>query len=231
MGNYATVVDVKALKFNCAVVDLDGCTDPEIDAEIDLAEETVETITNDRFNSFAETNTFDGTGFTRLFFFPRIPYPLVSVVKVEELDTDGVTVLEVFVEDEDFKRYPQHLETAFMLDEDTPRRRFGTGGVWPKGQNNIRVQGTWGRSAVPEAIKRAVILLVLERMRPGSTGASPADVTRSKWPDFEIEFRAAEEVGQSTGFAVVDRLLEGHINYVDMFQFVPFSRQTFEGRE
>lgn len=226
-GNYAAISEVKAYKIAGTVVALTSYTDAEIGAKIALAEALIETITGDIFYVKTETNLFDGNGLTRLFFPPEVPYRLLSVTRVREYDLDGTTVLDTFVEDEDFKSYPYYLETALELAEDTPRRRFGTGGVWPKGQDNIEIVGTWGRSAVPADIREATILLTLEDLIPGSTGMGPADTQQITWPDFSVTFHGAE-FGQQTGFAKIDRILARHLNHSSMFLAVPDRKQTYD---
>jgi len=165
----------------------------------------------------------------RLHFQPRVLLMCRSVDTLVEVDLDGTTVLDTFVEDDDFKLYPFYLETARDFPGDSPRRRFGSGGVWPKGQNNIVLTGTWGHEVVPPEIKRATILLVLERLIPGSTRTAPKDVTQAVWNDFTITFKGGEMAGRETGFAEVDRLLMRHVNWINAFQVVPDEKQLYDG--
>jgi hypothetical protein len=229
VGNYATSTEVKAFKVDGVVVDLTSYTDAEIDVDIGLAEDFIERITNNIFYSKTETNQFDGNGLHKLFFFPSIVYPVISITSVKDVDIDG-TVLDTLVENQDFITYPHYLEVSLAFPEDSPRRRISQGGNWPKGQKNIHVEGTWGRSVLPPAIKRATILLTLERLKPQSTGMVPKDIKQAVWPDFTVTFRGREEdlVGQSTGYNLIDRLLEPYLNNVDMFLVVPDTKQTFD---
>lgn len=227
MGNYVMENDIRGFKVSGCYVDLDTYSTTEINTEISLAEQLVESITNDIFYSKAETNLFDGTGHVRLFFFPTVPYKLISVTSLKELDLDG-TVLDTFVADNDYKRYDYYVETSRAFDGELPRRRFGTGGVWPKGQKNIQIEGLWGVSVTPEAIKRAVILLVLERLKPGSTKIQPIGIREAEWDDFKIEFQQSSKTGDTTGFPYIDRLLEEYTNHISLFQVIPEDRQIYE---
>ena len=230
MGNYVTAASLRTFKINgCEVSDqLCDYQDAELEVDIVLAEEVIEDYTRDIFYSKTETNLFDGNGLTRFFFFPEIKYQIISVTTVKELDLDGTTVLDTFVEDVDFKTYPNHLETALQVDGDSPRRRFGTGGIWPKGQNNIEVAGSWGKSSTPAAITRATILLVLEDILPGSTGMIRGDAVEAEWDDFRVELNPIDGSDASTGWDKVDRLLRPHINYVSMFISIPDTKQTYD---
>lgn len=230
MSNYATIAEVKAFKVDGAVSGVaSNYTDGEIQTELDLVEEIIEVICNDIFYTKTETNYFDGNGLVKLYFFPEIPYRLISITSCKDYDIDGTTLLDTYVENSDFKKYHYYLETARAYAGDSPRRRFGSGGVWPKGQKNIAIAGTWGRSAVPAAIKRATLLLTLERLSPGFCELSPTDVKQGAWDDFTITFSGREfEVGQSTGFVQVDMLLIKYVNYVDLFLVVPDEKQTYD---
>ena len=227
MGNYVTHDEVLAFKVAGSVVDLSAYTHGELDTEIALFESLVEAICNDIFYSKTEAVQINGSGTAKIFFYPVVPYRLMSITSVKEYDTDLTTLLETYVEGEDFVKFDYYLETVQWYPGDSPRRRFTAGGTWPKGQKNIAVAGAWGRSSVPAEIKRAVILLVLERLIPGSTGIVGTSIKQASWPDFSITF-GGESVGMSTGFVEVDRLLELHVNRIGMFQVVPESKQLHD---
>jgi len=214
-GNYITAAEVVAYKVDGEVVDLSGYSTAEIEAKIALVESMVETICNDIFYVKTETNLFDGVGRPTVFFAPRVPYPLISITLCQEIDIDA-TVLEVLTENDDFVKYEHYLEVAKAWPGDSPRRGAFRGGIFPKGQKNIQVTGTWGRSTTPLEIKEACYLLVLELLVPQSTGMPPSDVTQAVWSDFTVTFKGGE-AGQETGYAKVDRMLARYVNYVDLF--------------
>lgn len=222
MGNYVTVAEVKTFKYNGTNVVPAGCySDAELENEIALAEAMIERITNDIFYSKTETNTFDGNGKYALFFAPRIPYKLLTVTSCKDIDING-QVLETFVENDDFVKYPHYLQTAVWESGDRPRRGIFRGGKWPTGQKNIVVAGTWGASTTPIEIKRAALLLTLQALKPGSVGLTTRDIVQASWPDFTVSFRqAGYAAGDQTGFAEIDRILSRYVNYSDMFLPTP----------
>lgn len=227
MGNYAVNADVTGYKVNGSTVSLSSYTAGEITAAISLAESLVERVTNDIFYSKTETNYFDGTGFAKLFFTPKVPYRIISPSSVTEVDADGSTVLHTFTANQDFFVNPFWLE-MFTGQNMRPRVMVGSGGLWPLGQRNIKVAGTWGASSVPAEIKEATILLTLERLVPNSTKMTPKDIKSGKWPDFEVVFRVADNQVSLTGYPEIDRLLERYINYSDLFNVVPVTRYMFD---
>ena len=231
MGNYVTSDEVKAKKVAGKVVDLTAYTDAEIDAEIESTELAIEALTGDIFYEKTETNLFDGNGLTQLHFVPKIPYRLLTITTLKELDIDGTTVLDTFVEGDDYKQYPFYVETTLTVDGDSPRRRFGTGGVWPKGQNNIEIAGTWGRAEVPTDIKKAATLLTIESLMPGSARLTHNSVKQATWSDFTVTFKglgADEAKGLSTGFLEIDLILERYTNFSSLFLAVPNEKQSYD---
>jgi len=215
MGNYATYTEVRTHKVAGEVVDLVAFSDAEITAEIAIVEEFIELFTNDWFYAQTKTVVYDGGDYYRLFFPPEIVAPAISITSVEELDDDGTTVLTTYTEDEDFKvqeHYLDMLRTADTLRRVTKTSRF------PKGKSNVKVVGSFGRSTVPAAIKRATLLWTLENLIPGSSGMATPDVIQAVWPDFTVTYkRSGNETDFSTGYLELDRLLARYINFVDMF--------------
>jgi hypothetical protein len=228
MGNYITAADARAFRVQGSVVDLVGYADTDIDTDIELAESIIESITGDVFYSNSVTAYLDGNGLSELWFFPEVTGRALTVTSLVEVDDDGSTVLYTYTADDDYKLYDYYA--AIIKADDRPRVRVGKRGVFPKGEKNIKVVGTFGRSAVPAEIKRATLLLVLERLAPGSTGIAPKDTVQASWSDFTVTYRGGDSAttGQSTGFPEVDRLLQGHVNYATMFNVVPDERQTYD---
>lgn len=218
MSNYATVQQVKDYKVRGVVALTAGLyTDPEIQTAIDLAESIIERITGDVFYELEETYLFDGSGEITLYFPPTAPYKLLEVTTAKELDSDQSTVLHTYTENLDFVRYAHFIQTVIAYPDDRPRRMFGRGGIWPEGQKNIEIDGTWGWETTPPEITEATILLVLERLIPGSTRMNRKDAQTLQWDDFRITFRGSGLDTRLTGFTEVDRLLENYINYSGLF--------------
>jgi hypothetical protein len=229
MGNYATVQSVKDFKAAGSTSDVESSySDIEISNEIDLMESLIENICNDVFYTQTTTNKFDGNGLTKLFFQPDVVARLISVTSVKDYDINGTTLLHTYTEGTDFVAYDYYLETAIAFPEDTPRRGIFRGGKWPRGQQNIWIEGTWGRASAPLEITRATLLLTLERLMPGFIKMAPKDVSQVVWGDFTASFKGVE-AGQSTGYVEIDRLLERYVNRVDMFLVVPDKASRYGG--
>jgi len=224
-STYASVQEIRDFKIDgAAIPELSAYTDTEIGDDLNLASRMIESITNDWFYEKTVTEYYDGNGEYNLFFYPEIPARVIEVTSVEQVDVDGTTVLETYVEDTDFKVY-DHFIGMPHIDTSRVRTYFGGGSKWPRGARNIKIVGTWGRAAgfTPPEIKRATILMTMERLIPGSTGLSPKDVAQAVWSDFTVTFRGqgTENIGMSTGYPEIDRLIEVHVNRVDMFLSVP----------
>lgn len=223
MGNYVTATEVRQHKIAGEVVDLSMYSDAEIDVEIDLAEQLIERLTNDWFYPKDVDVILDGNGEYALFFYPEVPAKVLSLTSVEEVDEDQVTVLHTYDENDDFVKYDHYMRLFHLQGQrQNSRARVDQSGRWPRGEKNIKVVGSFGWAETPEAIKKAVKLLALERLMPGSTGIAPRDVTQASWPDFTITYRgdgAGEDT--TTGFAETDRLIQPYLNPVDMFLVVP----------
>lgn len=221
MGNYAVKADLTGFLVNGEAIDLSAYSDDQINDSIALAEELIEKFTDDIFYELTATYKFDGKTRTELFFSPKVPYKLLSVTSVKEIDVDGSTVLQTYTEGTDFIVRPYVLEAVKGSLLDRPRTLVGSGGVWPRGQNNIVVEGTWGNSTTPAAIKRATILLALEDLVPGSTGMQNYDVKQRSWPDLAVTFKgfgqSQFEMGNTTGYPTIDRMLRHHMNDIRRF--------------
>lgn len=230
---YVTAAQLRLYKVSGRyITDLNLYTDDELNVEIDLAQAIIDTLTNNWFNLRAKTILYDGNGTTRLFFFPEIPAPNSSVTSVKEVKEDG-TVLETWAENTDFVVHEHYMERILGADNRPRLETSFTGSRWPRGQNNIRVEGIFGQNdgEVPPAIVRATELLALERLIPGSTGIAPSDIVQAVWSDFTVTYRAAtpeNRIGMSTGFDAVDMLLQPWVNRVDMFMVIPDVKTQFD---
>lgn len=217
MSNYVTVAQIQAEKGpGGRSIDLTNWTDAQIQTKIDEVEAIVESITGDIFYTLeAATYKFDGNYLTFLPFPPKVSYALLSVDSVKNYDTDQSTVLDTYTEHTDFEAREHWLELIKGYPEDSARRRFRAQGKWPKGQLNIWVTGDWGASSCPEDIKRAVKLLTLEHLSPGSMGLATPDVMQMAWADLTVTYKTQnmDNLERQTGFLEVDRLLSRHINY------------------
>lgn len=233
MSNYLSLSELKSWKIDGSVVDLSDFSDEELQDYLDGVENDIENITGDIFYSKTATYRFDGNGRDKLFYVSTtqqtgevIPYKNISTTSLKLVSLGG-TVEETLVEDQDFVVYPYFVEVARLFDQNLARTRFVSGlNSWPAGQRNIQIEGTWGHSSVPYAIKKATALLTLEEAKPQSTKMAPRDIKQHAWPDLSVTFRGGKEYGTDTGFGEVDRLLRRYINHLPNFvQVVPQGRE------
>lgn len=219
---YATPADVKAYKTRCQTVEI-NCTDDDIQEEIEIQQELLERITNDKFCSFSATYTFDGNGKCRLFFFPKVPYKLLTVTTVTEYNcalSGGSQVITDYVAGNHW------IDKCCGEDcDETCLTRMDTRDKWICGCDTVEIEGTWGWTETPKLIKRALIMMVLESLSPGScstcsTTKVPPNVQTIDWGDYKVTYQPTTQkdvfAGQSTGILEVDRILALYINHVDL---------------
>jgi len=217
-GNYLSVSELAASKYDGETIDLSAYCGEEIYAAIQLAESTVENITGNIFYAKPEVNSFDGRRY-RLFFQPKVPYPLLTINSVVDQDIYGTTVT-TYEENVDFVNYGGYIELSGKYPVNS-RRQSCSAGVWPSGQKNIVVDGVWGMETTPPEIKEAVRILAAETLVPGFYQLPPNGIIDAQWDDFEVQYATPLQKGQATGFDKVDNYLQPFINYSTTFQFIP----------
>jgi hypothetical protein len=231
--HYTTPTFIRQRKINGKIVDLTMFTDAELEEAIVLSEKMIEWLTNDIFYTLVGyTYTFQGKGLNQLFFYPPVPFKLLSLTSVKFVDILSGDEEEL-TEDTDFVRHNHYLEMTGEHTRSPSRVSFGSSGVFYKGQNNVQITGNWGAITTPPEIRYVAEMLTLERLKPGSTKLNSSDISQASWPDFSISIRGAGEggsdiTGGSTGFPELDRILGRHINYIDMFLALPDSKQTYD---
>ena len=220
---YLTPDDIRAYKVNCQPIDLGACTDDDIQDAIDEQQEFLERITGDIFCENTATEYFDGNGECRILFPPKVPYKLLSVTSVSEKDCAGNWDV---VATTDYTWSGRWLDKCCANTCNTGCGIATTPEHWIRGCNNIRVIGTWGWEETPKPILRALKLLVLEQLSPGSCSSCnahkvPPNVQIVDWGDCKVTYQknSADEFfkGFSTGIFEVDLILAKYINHVDMF--------------
>lgn len=223
MPNYVTFSEVRSYKVRGELVNLDDYTDAEITSAINLSEGLVESYCGDKWYTFTATQYFDGGGLATLTFYPQVTIPLTFVTSVEEIDVDRTTVLYTYIENEDFLWRSTYLELVLSVNLRRARKRFEGRGVWPLGQQNIKVVGVWGKSEIPEEVKESVKLLTIQRLMPDESPLSPSGVARVDWPDHEVEFYNyfKEHQANTTGYRETDVLLQNLIVSNITFGAVP----------
>jgi len=222
MSDYVSVLEFRSFKDkNGDLYNLAGFTDIELQSFLAGAEELITRITHNKFASYNESWLVDGTGDPALIFTPRITYPLLSVTRVEELDS-GFSINDTFVEDVDFVNRGHYLLAGRSgVDPYSPRVEIlSLGNYWSKGLKNYRVVGIWGMGETPEIIKRVIKLLAMEMLSPGVTQLSSSDVESFRLGDYAVKYRAnskaVEWSSRMTGFPELDRLIMPFISYAGM---------------
>lgn len=192
LGRYATIQDVRD----------EGVTDPPYDDTrisnaIALASQQIEMFTGRWFEPRAMTFTVDGSG-------KRSIHLDIPIVEVTEVKVDDVAIAP-----EDLIVYNRHLAEGLLRpdDRDNPRIEllepldnlylFALGiKVWPPGQRNVEITGTFGYTdpdgtasgKTPDLIRRACVLLVL-RLLPQRGAPTPTVPSSSAWRVSELRTR------------------------------------------
>jgi len=219
MSNYATIDELQDFKVAGATIDLSVYNSYELQDNLDIAESIVESYVNTIFYEIEQSIYFSGNGNQNLYIAPLLNYPIISASVCTEVDENDI-VLWTYTEGVDFVIKPWYLSKNWN------RLSFrvasgSTGPTWPRGCRNIKVTGTWGYSDVPVEVKRATLLLAAEISIPGSSGLASNTIARQEWDDYKVQFRGLSqnppEPSDSTGFDLVDRLLDKWRFRPDMF--------------
>jgi len=194
-GDCITVDDVTSFKINgCEASEILCATTSEIQEHLDEVINMVETITNTLFCPVETCFDFDGSGDFQLYFQPTTSQKLLSVTSVTIVDQDCNSCA---LPTETIKNHAHFLQ-------------YDCKSKFPCGKSNIRVCGTWGAyTTIPTTVKRAIILLTLERIEPGITGIdnNQNQIDSIVWSDLSINYRTTgvDFADISTGIPYVDR--------------------------
>ncbi|GAF96433.1 unnamed protein product [marine sediment metagenome] len=132
----------------------DGTSNATKQEIVDRAEQLIENITHDYF--YAENFAIyrDGNGNDKLFL-GSIP----NILSVSEIKLSGVVLGSSWYT---FDKNSVYLDPEAVTGDELPElmlRMNHKRGLFPKGMGNVKITGTYGWSACPVAIKRAVIIL------------------------------------------------------------------------
>lgn len=207
---YLTVEEVRNYHIGCDSPSLACFEDAQIQDTIEYVTELVDMLTNDKWCSEEDTLLFDGTGTAHLFFSPLIPYQLNTLLEISISPTDcGCSTIQI----PDVTNYSHWMKLGCTC------RSSSSCSVWPRGCKNIHVRGMWGHAEVPPGIKRAAMLLVLDKLVPGiwsggnSCGTIAGNVKQASWSDFQVTFDTSITGNvKSTGIIEVDRILQNYYN-------------------
>jgi len=205
-GNYISKADLQTYG-----VDLGSYTDAAILEFIQTAESLIEKYTKTRFYSGSLTLYLDGKGNSYLYFAPVTHLKCLTVVSVDIWDRDDGVSEDSLTTPGD---YILHSDGEYLL-------RAGGGStkrmtesdpyylIWPVGQENVKVVGTFGESAVPKPIKWACALLVAKRIHPDFSGLY--ENVSIKWPDFAVtRASTGRRIKTVTGIPSVDSVINAY---------------------
>jgi len=204
MANYVTAQEIKDESSNYDL-DLTDYTDSQIEEIVDEKEAIIEAICGQKFYTWDETFYLDGLGDPIL----HVPMkkPIQSISKVEiKTDYDPETWEEV--ESYYYDVLPYEDGNYVMRYEFT------------RGYRNVKITGTFGAySSTPLSIKRAIIILVMERFDTLINGEDDIEIAKKrgvmsmsqgKW---SVSFGYAGKKSESlTGNTKVDNLIQPYIN-------------------
>jgi len=195
-------------------------SDADVLTVVEEMEDQVDQLTRDRWDILSRSYILDGTGKTNLYFAQKTLFRCLSITSVswrKEYDysdtfaADGEAVAE-----DSYRRHPYFCER--LQNSPETRRYLTEQGVWERGRQNYKITGTWGHSSVPKGIKRAVVLLVRERITPGST-EDETPMESEQWSDYKYVVRgtaASRSAGRGipilSGYPSVDRILSRFTN-------------------
>lgn len=153
---YVTVQEVR----DEGLTDTVSYSDALVNSRISFNSRMIEKFTGRWFEARKMILDLDGYGAWQM----QLDFPIVSVDKVTLLDREFPPT-EVFTFDlEDLVVYNRHMTMGLIKPDDREDPKLGNI-YFPKGRQNIRVEGTFGYTDVngntPEEIKRATILMVL----------------------------------------------------------------------
>lgn len=204
LSDCISVDDIRNHTVECQTVDL-CCTDADIEIDLEIAYDMVKIITGTDWCPEQACHKYDGSGISKLFLHTRTTQPLRTLTTIVDVPCCGSTT--------DFTAVVNH---GTYLE-------FPCDGCFPCGSNNITICGLWGKD-MPAAIKKAVILLTLESVSPGSSGfVSDGNVKSATWEDFRIAYHdkaTSNPNPQTTGYQEIDDLLKLYTNTMNDIHMV-----------
>ena len=212
-GNYIDKSDLQRYG-----VSLGSHTDTSILEFIQTAEALVERYTKTRFYSGTLTLYLDGKGSSRLWFAPTTHLKGLTITSVDIWDRDDGVSEESLDTPDDFIL---HASGEYLLRTGGGSTKRLTEGdpyylIWPTGEENIKVIGTFGESAVPSPIKWVCALLVAKRIDTDFVGLH--EKTSIRWPDYgETRVTSGRRLPAITGNPNIDMILSAYKRGALMF--------------
>jgi len=189
-----TYCDIADLRQSGITVEF--ATDERLQQAIGLANKTIEAYCNRSFWLKEKTYLLDGSGREILFLIDR------PVFKVNLLEIDHCKMLPC--------EYAVYSEEGYIK-----IIGYGPGkGIFPKGVQNVHVQGYFGYQMIPEPVKQACVLLAIDALtaikNPGQSSADAARrLSSARIEDISVSFDYpnSNRKGLTTGNLKVDGLL------------------------
>jgi len=202
-----TAIDLTDVGSGTHTLDIgSGSSETERQEVIDRAELLIEKITRDYFYTKSFEVYRDGNGKDKLFL-KFIPHVLsVSEIKISGivLGTDWYTfdINSVYLDPEAAtgNEYPELLL----------RLKYSTR-LFPRGQGNIKIIGTYGWASCPVAIKRAAIMLCRYENDDTLYSVHSGDLKSEKIGDYSYTMSDKTSSINTTGIDEVDKLLRNYI--------------------
>lgn len=175
-GNYVTIAEVDNWPA--------GIESAEQARRISIAEAKIELATHDYF--YAKTLNVYLSGWGLNYLDLGLQPEILTVTQVDLVDADG---------DEETVLASEYRYTTTAL----------MGYVWPKGYNNVHVQGTYGWINTPDPIKEAALVLVKYKNDPALYDEVRVGTIREGGTSYTRTQRTL------TGVLQADELLEGFV--------------------
>lgn len=163
-----------ALKLYLGIDAADSGQDDLLDALIAYASERIESHCRRKFASAAVTEYLDGTGISRLVLARR---PVTALTGVYE-DSDRDFGDDTEIDPDDLELYPETGLVAW------------TGGVFPRGTRNLKVEYTGGYATVPDDVAVACVKLAAAWYAHARSGAD--GLRRETLGDYSADYSGRE---------------------------------------
>lgn len=182
-------------------------------AAIAVAQERIDAVTRDHWESTALSFLLSGDGTTMLELKSGTHWPCLSITQVQyREDFDSTDNFDADGEVVDVENYYLSKSRRSII------RSPNTTDLWEGGHLNYKVTGNFGRTNTPLNIKRACVLLAREHMSPGYLVEFA--VPYSEWfPDgyrYIAQLPSKSLQTPHTGHQIVDVLLESYIRKIPM---------------
>lgn len=204
---YADAADVAGISSEFSLPA--GWDASEVPAVVAAVQERIDQLTRDHWEPSSLDLVLSGDGTTILEFAHVTKWPAISISQVQyREDYDSTDTFDSDGEILDADNYCLSKSRRSLL------RSPNSSGVWVSGMENYKVAGSFGRTNIPEGIKRLTVLLAREHIKPGYL----VEITepQSEWyPDGYRWIASQNRVGKRTsytGYSVVDDLIEAFIN-------------------